>query len=176
MMHRSRELTRLGTGEAPLLSLSYAMPRAICRGITGLAVVAGLSFGTLFGFAEEGASKRSFTVKDLIEISYIVNPAPSTNIRVTGEQPLGVPIYSPDTKHFLLVTQRGVLAANTLEGTIWLFDLKSVQDYAAGKSATKPVPRKLVTMNSTSNTPVVDDVRWIDGSKKIAFLGKNNSP
>jgi len=31
-------------------------------------------------------------------------------------------------------------------------------------------------MASTSNTPVIYDVRWVDGSREVAFLGKNANP
>ncbi len=148
----------------------------ISQAILVLTVVTALSFGPVCGWAGENVGKRIFTVKDLIEISYIVNPARWTNIGTRGEQPLGVPIYSPDGKYFLLVTQRGVFVTNALESTIWLFDVQGVRDYTAGKSATKPAPRKLVIMNSVSNTPIINDVRWTDDSKKIAFLGKDNSP
>jgi len=128
-------------------------------------LVAALVCTSLSSSAEENI-KRPFTIKDSIEISYIVGP----------EEEDPAPIYSPDTRYFLLVTQRGVLPSNTLEGTIWLFDRQSVRDYSAGKSAGNPPPRKLVTLSSTSNTAVVNDVRWIDGSRRIAFLGKNGSP
>ncbi len=120
--------------------------------------------------------KRPFTVKDSIETSYIVDPARFTGRGLRGQQPLGFPIYSPDDKAFLLVTQRGLLSDNALEGTIWLFDRETVRDYVLGKSRSVPVPRKLASVMATSNTPVIDDVRWIDGSKRIAFLGKDRSP
>ncbi len=139
----------------------------------GRALALALSLGRTGG---SGDDKRPVTVKDLIELSYIVDPARRTDISLRERDPVGVPIHSPDGKYFLLITKRGVLANNALEGTIWLFDRPAVRAYASGKSATKPVPRKLVTMSATSNTFVVYDVRWIDGSKTVAFLGKHGSP
>jgi len=124
----------------------------------------------------EADKKRSFTIKDSIEISYIVNVARRTDISLQTEHPIGVPVASADGKYFLLVTQRGVLSNNTLEGTIWLFNQQAIRDYASGRNTAKPVPRKLVTMAATSNTPVIYDVRWVDGSRKVAFLGKNGNP
>src|SRR5882724_2273454 len=119
-------------------------------------------------------TKRPFTVKDLIEISYFIDPTRRIDSGpLHGQQLLS---HSPDGKYLLVATQRGVLSDNTLEGTIWLIDARAVNDYAWGKSETKPKPRKLVTLSATSNTPVISDLRWIDGSKRISFLGKNNSP
>ncbi len=124
----------------------------------------------------EADNKRSFTIKDSIEISYIISVARRTDISLQTEHPIGIPVKSADGKYFLLVTQRGVLPNNTLEGTIWLFNRQAIWDYASGRNTTKPLPRKLVTMAATSNTPVIYDVRWVDGSKKVAFLGKNGTP
>jgi dipeptidyl aminopeptidase/acylaminoacyl peptidase len=165
----------LGQG-ACLLSRAGIVKRILCRYVTVSAVTVALCLSILPSRAKEGASKRPFTVKDSIEISYIVNPTRSTAISIGGEQPLNVPIYSPNGKYFLLVTQRGELSNNTLQGTIWLFDREAVWNYALNRSASKPVPRRLVTMSAVSNTPVIYDVRWIDGSGKVAFLGKNMSP
>src|SRR5579864_259975 len=126
--------------------------------------------------AQNQEVRSRFTVKDSIEISYIVNPERTTAIDLRGKQSTGVPIYSPDHSHFLLVTQRGVLSANCLEGTIWLFDTQSVQKYLSQQSTAKPVPIKLVTVRAPSNMPVIYDVRWIEGSRKVAFLGRNKTP
>jgi hypothetical protein len=125
-------------------------------------------------FARDG--KRQLNVKDLIEMSYIVDPAPPTTNSTTVEEPVGTPIGSPDNRYFLVVTQSGNVASNSLQGTIWLFDRRAVFDRLAEKSTTTLRPRKLITMSARSNTPVVCDVRWIAGSKRIAFMGKNGSP
>src|SRR5260370_9120281 len=63
-----------------------------------------------------------------------------------------------------------------LEGTIWLFDQDAVREYASGKTRTKPVPRKLATMRATTNLFVINDVRWLHGSRSVAFLGKDGRP
>jgi dipeptidyl aminopeptidase/acylaminoacyl peptidase len=116
--------------------------------------------------------ERPFTVKDSIELSLIVNPTPWTDTSLHGEQALGSPIYSPNGKYFLLVTQRGSLAGNSLEGTIWLFDGQRVSDYLLQGSGPKPAPRKLVLVKASSNMPVLNDVRWTGDSSRITFLGK----
>lgn len=140
------------------------------------AAMSALTWSVSIHGTDTATTKRPFTVKDSIEISQIVDPARSTTIELHERQPTGTPICSPDGRYFLLVTQRGVLSANKLEGTIWLFDQKIVRDHILANSPAKLVPKKLVTVRSTSNTPVIEDVRWIDGSKKVAFLAKNDSP
>ena len=121
-------------------------------------------------------AKRRFTVKDSIELSYIVDSSAPSIIGDRVELPTGTPIYSPDRRFFLIVTQSGRLAANRTEGTIWLFTRKAVLDYLLGKSPSSPNPKKLITMSATSNTRVISDVRWVDDTQTIAFMGKNGSP
>ncbi|MGC2172513.1 MAG: hypothetical protein WA623_14105, partial [Candidatus Sulfotelmatobacter sp.] len=122
---------------------------------------------------EVTGSKRPLTVRDLIELTYIVNAASSTTPGTPDERPPATPIYSPDGKQFLLVTQQGDLLNNRLVGTIWVFDSQTVRDYISNPSTAQPVPRKLAVMSAPSNTPVISDVHWIQGSGKVAFLGKD---
>jgi len=119
--------------------------------------------------------KHPFTVQDSIEIAYIIHPAASTIIEIRDAQPVGSPIFSPDRKHFLLITQRGILRENHLEATIWLFDQNAVEDYVTSKSSTKPAPRPIARFSAPGNTPAISDVRWLD-STQVSFLAKNRSP
>lgn len=121
------------------------------------------------------AEKHPFSIQDSIEIAYIINPIASTVIELRDTQPIGFPIFSPDRKHFLLISQRGVLRTNRLEATLWLFDRSAVWDYVSGRSNVPPVPKALATLSATSNTPVISNVRWLD-SNRIAFLGKDGTP
>ena len=122
------------------------------------------------GEARPDAGQRPFTTRDSIEISYIVDPARFTDIGTRERQDLGGPIFSPDNRLFVLITQRGVLTTNEIEGVIWLFDTRAIRPLARAAPA-----RQLVTMSAIGNTPVIEDVRWI-GSRRIAFLAKNHSP
>lgn len=140
------------------------------------AVVVGLLCLVTPTWAGENHGLHQFTTKDSIEIQYIINPSSVTVPMLRDHQPTGVPITSPDGKYFLLITQHGVLSTNTLEATLWLFDRKAVVDYATDKSAIEPAPRALAILRAPSNTPVISDVRWLDDSRRISFLGKRNSP
>jgi hypothetical protein len=122
--------------------------------------------------AKDGGARRSFTVKDSIEISYIVSPTPSGMVGLADALPTGMPIFSPDGKYFLLLTQRGVLEANNLEATLWLFDKQDVYASVCNGSDAHSLARTLVTLRVGTNTPVISDVRWLADSKRVSFLGK----
>src|SRR6185312_10021297 len=93
---------------------------------------------------------RSFSVTDSIEISYFVNPV----LWSVNQDPPTAPLFSPDGRWFLVVSQRGVLKENSLESTIWMFDHKAVSAFVSGNSTVRSDPKEVVTMSATSNTPV----------------------
>src|SRR5579883_3203495 len=63
------------------------------------------------------ADLRRFTVRDSIELSYLVRPV----LWTVNQEPPTEPIPSPDGRHFLLVTQKGMLATNKIASSIWIF-------------------------------------------------------
>lgn|SRR6266850_693823 len=174
-MNRSSPRIQFSCAEGHFLSLRRNMSGAVSIVIGVLSVVV-LFISTVCSRAAVDDGKRPFTVKDSLEISYIVNPLASTKIELRGpDLPTGVPIFSPNREQFLLVTQRGVLATNSVESTIWLFERQLILRYVSGKSRTKPVPKPVATLRASSNTPVISEVRWLD-PKRIAFLGEKDSP
>ena len=115
------------------------------------------------------AELRPFTVKDSIEISYFVNPdfwSVNQNRRVA-------PIASPDQRWFLVTTQRGVLASNRLESTIWVFSQEAISGLVSNKSGVSPRPKAVATFQATTNNPVITDVRWLADSRRIAFIASD---
>ena len=131
------------------------------------------ALGTGFG---ENKDQHSFTVQDAIEISFVIDGTEETRIEDRGGFPPGQPTMAPDKRHFFLITQRGVLATNKLEATLWVFDYQAVMDFVSKKSSVKPIPKQVAKLSATSNTPVISDARWLEDSNRIAFLGKNNNP
>lgn len=119
----------------------------------------------------EKPAQHSFSVKDSIEISYLVDPGLWS---VNQEKSAG-PLVSPDGQSFLLVTQRGILLSNSLESTIWAFDWGRVSDFVANRSAVRPMPKIIASARATSNTPVITDLRWLEDSKGVAFLARKES-
>jgi hypothetical protein len=57
---------------------------------------------------------EAFTVKDSIQISYIVEPEASTLIELRGAYPPGSPILSPDGKQIVIVTHSAAFWPRTL--------------------------------------------------------------
>ncbi|HET6929196.1 MAG TPA: hypothetical protein VFI45_02655 [Candidatus Acidoferrum sp.] len=118
---------------------------------------------------------RTFTIKDSIELSHIIDSEVSTAVEIRGPYPPGDVLESPNHSKLLILTERGVLATNCLEATIWTFDRKAVAEYVSGLSNERPLAKKVVVFSSQSNTPVISDVRWFPDSHRVSFLGKNQS-
>lgn len=107
--------------------------------------------GMPIGAAQQATSVfRPATVADLIEETVAENSK--------GE----VAHFSPNEKQFVIVTRRGNLAKNTNDYTLLLFRTAEV--------FRSPVPERLLTFASASNTPAIGEVRWVDDDH-ILFVG-----
>lgn len=138
-------------------------PAVRCGVLAAVLCVGALRAGT--------SGPRAFTTRDAIELSSIVRYTVSEEGFTRAS-----PVFSPDRKYFFLITERGDLARDRVESTIWLFDRRAVVDYILHKSAVRPVPQAIATLAATSNTAVLSGARWLEDSTRIAFLGKNGSP
>ncbi len=141
------------------------------RGLLAVLLLLGALCATRPSRAAEGPAPRPFTTRDAIELSSIVHYTASEEGFTRA-----APVTSPDRKYFFLITERGDLARDHIESTIWLFDRRAVVDYVLHRSAVRPAPRALATVAATSNTAVLSGARWLDDSNRIAFLGKNGNP
>jgi dipeptidyl aminopeptidase/acylaminoacyl peptidase len=139
-----------------------------CASIVFVVVGLCVYFGNARGNEKE---PRRFAIKDSIELARFAN---ESTWSVNNERDLA-PIASPDGRHFLIITRRGVLATNCIEATIWLFDRMVVTKVLTGISPSPLLPRALTTLTASANEPVVSDVRWLEDSRRIAFLGRNQS-
>jgi prolyl oligopeptidase family protein len=119
----------------------------------------------------ETSGPRAFTTRDAVELSSIVHYTVSEEGFTRA-----APVFSPDRKYFFLITERGDLARDYIESTIWLFARRAVVDYVLRRSAVRPVPRAIATLAATSNTAVLSGARWLEDSTRITFLGKKGSP
>lgn len=128
--------------------------------------------------AHESASKRGFTVRDSVEMSYFGTVA---NYRPDDLDDDG--IVSPDGRYAVKLTHRGVLPQGNIEGTIWLFDApalkRSIMD--SQKSVPSPIPltRMSAVVNGTININILDgsntisQPKWAPDSKSLLFRGRN---
>jgi len=63
-----------------------------------------------FTWAPAAQAARPFQVRDSIQIADFIE----------------APVFSPDGRHFVTVTQRGVLPQGVTEATLWLFETAEV--------------------------------------------------
>jgi dipeptidyl aminopeptidase/acylaminoacyl peptidase len=118
------------------------------------------------------AQDRSFTVRDSIEMSIFIDP----ETRVGNGKDATVN-WSPDGRHFAVVTARGVIESNETESTIWVFDSDEVRDVLLSQTVRKTVSPMAVARLAavTNNRSVISDVRWSSDSKSIFFLGQGST-
>src|SRR5438552_14574339 len=105
--------------------------------------------------------QRLFTPKDDVEIALFEY----AGIGAPG----GVIKYSPDAKHFAVVTERGRLEQNAPEDTIWIFSTDRLQRFMLhSKKGDPPAPLRLVQVAGDKDGPVIENVRWLADSSGVA--------
>jgi dipeptidyl aminopeptidase/acylaminoacyl peptidase len=121
-------------------------------------------------------SHRRFTVRDSIELSRFVDPNPF----LQGETPIPRELFSPDGKQVVMITERGNLATNQVEDTMWLFDVEALRK-CAGETGSSPCPSPRSLLHLSGTTTVLDNqdgmisqLGWLN-SKTLRFLGRNGS-
>jgi dipeptidyl aminopeptidase/acylaminoacyl peptidase len=90
-------------------------------------------------------------------------------------------IVSPDGRHVVKVTHRGVLPKGDTEGTIWLFDGVALRRSVNDKRASVPKPEPLAHMSAAVNGSqflrergnTIEQLKWQDDNQAITFLGRN---
>jgi dipeptidyl aminopeptidase/acylaminoacyl peptidase len=118
------------------------------------------------------AEERTFTVRDSIEMNTLSDPE-------TLERD-GQAKFSPDGKHFLVVTTRGILQSDQLESCLMVFDTSSIsfvkhesaQLAGPPKCAAKLAATPIVEEGATTYASIITEARWSVDSKSIFFLGQ----
>src|SRR4029077_13183081 len=114
------------------------------------------------------AEQRPFTIEDSIELSYFVRPV----LWSVNQEPSTEPVVSPDGKQILVITQKGILAKNKIQSSIWILERKAIKDFGEKTSRARPQPRMIASFMAAANTPIISDVRWLDDSARVAFLAR----
>jgi dipeptidyl aminopeptidase/acylaminoacyl peptidase len=114
------------------------------------------------------AEQRPFTIKDSIELSYFVRPV----LWSVNQEPSTEPVVSPDGKQILVITQKGILAKNKIQSSIWILERQAIKDFGEKTSRARPQPRMIASFMAAANTPIISDVRWLDDSARVAFLAR----
>lgn len=118
------------------------------------------------------AQEHAFDVRDSIEMVRFSDPSEFV--------PGSTATYSPDGKYFTCTTTTGVVRANQVESTIWVFSALDAKRYLAshGTSA-KPHARRVASVATPVSidaiapyAPVIEDVRWTPDSRSVLFLAQ----
>ena len=109
----------------------------------------------------EDENRRTVTIPDAIRMTRIAGH--KAMLHTGGGLAKDFASFSPDRKHFVVVTKKGNLEKNTTEYSMLLYKVDEVFD--------NPHPRTLVSFASSSNREGINEVSWHD-SDTILFLGE----
>lgn len=127
--------------------------------------------------ADAAPAKRRYEVRDTVEMAHFGTVESSQRDQLPDDG-----IVSPDGRHLVKVTHRGVLPEGVTEGTIWLFETNAVIGAIASSRAAVPKPILLARVSAAVNGMTGDfanrgntisDVAWSDDSKYLTFLGRD---
>lgn len=139
-----------------------------------LAVVGLLPRGT----ASANAQSHPFTVRDDIEMTRFSDPYPLSG--VVGSE---IAKRSPDGKHFVVVTTRGILKSDLLQSTVWIFDINGSEAMAETSDMSLRYRRRPIAAVTSyphhseayAYPTVIKDVRWSSDSAYVYFIGEDHA-
>lgn len=118
--------------------------------------------------------RRGFSVADSIGMITFSDPYtryPSADCKL-----------SPDGKHFMVVTTKGVLRSNQLESSLWIYRKAAVEKYLEGKAVHAPSPHLLlritgvpIALENNSYGSLITSVEWSSDSHSILSLVENRN-
>ena len=115
-------------------------------------------------------AQRSFSVADAITMTRFNSP----NENLASDAPM----FSPDGKHFLVITSKGLLRTDRVETSLWAYNTDQVRRFADGADA-MPARKLLARVAAvpiseapSSHAPVVKQVSWSDDSASIYYLAE----
>ncbi len=104
---------------------------------------------------------RPVTVRDVISMNRLGLP----DGELSGQIKDKAAKFSPDGKKFIVVLKHGNLDRNTNDYSVFL--------YQTADALNSPRPQVLFTLSSTSNREAIQDIKWLDDSDTLAFIGEN---
>ena len=132
-----------------------------------------LCLSSLFAFnltlIEGQVERKPFRVEDSIARTTFSDPD-ETGINTSCKT-------SPDGRHFLVVTTRGILSTNQLESSIWVYDTKILRKHLRSGTAKELQPVRLWSVRGTptleqfhSYGSLITMATWSSNSSSILFL------
>jgi hypothetical protein len=131
-----------------------------------------LSFVPAIALTDPG---RTFTVRDGIEMTRFSDPS-------SLDETAGVK-YSPNGRHFAIVTSRGIISSDRVESTLSIFSVEAVKRYLRSASSKKPPsPHAIATFAANPEgpavraySPVISAIKWSPDSRFVYFIALNSS-
>jgi Prolyl oligopeptidase family len=139
----------------------FALAFAFVSALMADAAAIGLSEPDSTGNTDEKRDhKRPVTIEDAIEMTRLADSAYAAKGNASG----AVVIFSPDKTKFVAILRKGNIQTNRNEFSIVLWQTRDV--------LRAPNNEVILRLESSSNRPAIEAVRWID-SETIAFLGEH---
>jgi len=134
----------------------------------------GTAFLIIHGGMAACAEARPFSVNDDIEMVRFSDPS--------GTEPGSTAKFSPDGKHFAVVTSKGILKTDQIQSELLVFDSYEVEKFVVGAAVTVPLsPRIRITRAAILNTEQPDSygatitqLRWSPDSRSLYFVGEDS--
>lgn len=160
----NRDRYRLVRGIRPLLRLEILLALFLA------------SVNAAFGFPTRTSPARTFpdrpfTVRDSIEMTTFSDPymrSPEAKCK-----------FSPDGKHFFVITTKGNLERNQLQSALWLYSTEQVNAFLHGTRAVAPKPQLLWRNAAVPKAQQLDSygslitkAQWTADSQNILFLAE----
>jgi dipeptidyl aminopeptidase/acylaminoacyl peptidase len=120
--------------------------------------------------AAQVQAQHPFSVRDSIELTTFNEPSELERD--------AKPLFSPDGKHFLVVTTRGLIRSDQVESILWIYDTASVRSFINKEGeATEMKPRPVASVVGAPTAYELDsygaliaDPHWSTDSLHVYFL------
>ena len=107
-------------------------------------------------------ANRPVTIEDAIEMTRLADPIYLGGGGSTGR----VAIFSPDKSKFVVVLRKGHISTNRNEYSLILWQMQGVFSTAQ--------PDIVLRIESSSNRPGIEAVRWLGDNETVMFLGEHS--
>jgi dipeptidyl aminopeptidase/acylaminoacyl peptidase len=130
--------------------------------MNGIALLVGLAAQShAAGDELKAKENRAVTVEDAIEMTRLADPGYLGGGASAGR----VAIFSPDRSRFAVVLRKGHISTNSNEYSLILWQTREVFGSAEHEVVLK--------LESSSNRPGIESVRWLKDNETIMLLGEN---
>lgn len=117
---------------------------------------------------------RFFSIENSIEMTRFSDPD-ARNQEAKAK-------FSPDGRYCAVVTSRGLIQADKIESTLWVFGADEISAFLqAPDDAQGPTPRVAARLAAVPKSPftnsygsIISDLAWLPDSKTMLFLGQDS--